>query len=131
MKRVLLFALALPAMALAAEGARTAPSPRIRLDAMGRAAASAPVTDVEAAPREGVTVLQPVVVREKTLGSGPTQPPPPEKFSALEGGTMLRRDVGGVRLEVGLWPHASLIPWEPSTRPPGSLFRAAFLSVSW
>ena len=43
MKRVLLFALALPAMALAAEGARTAPSPRIRLDAMGRAAASAPV----------------------------------------------------------------------------------------
>ncbi len=134
MKLTPLLVLVLALAATAAGEEKTAPQPRVRLDAAGRAMSQpAPKLDPVVGP-ESAVMMERIVVRGHSLllRQRPQEPAPAKgPFGLLNGGVMATRDLGAIRVDMGLWPHVSLIPWEPSTRPPGSLARIGFLNLQF
>lgn len=61
----------------------------------------------------------------------PTVEDPAGKFSPLSGGRLLRRDAGGVRFEVGIWPHIDLFEEESRFKPTKTLIQFDFLRIKF
>jgi hypothetical protein len=56
---------------------------------------------------------------------------PSGKFSPASGGRLLRRDVGGVRFEVGIWPNIELFEEEARFKPTKIPIQFDFLRIKW
>jgi hypothetical protein len=129
-------------MLAVAKGAETPrspqqPQPRLRLDPQTRAAATE-ISDERSSgePRpssEVPVMLQRLVVKE-TIPlpiRRPAVEDPTGSFSPLDGGRLLRRDVGGMRVEVGIWPSIELFEEEARFKPTKTRISFDFLRIKW
>ena len=110
------------------------PQPRLRLDPARQAAVTLPAApaDQEQSDRP-VHVLDRLVVKDSAVfrKRPPEVEDPVGKFSPLSGGRFLRRDLGGVRVEVGIWPYIDLFEEEARFKPTQTLIRFDLLRIKF
>ena len=110
------------------------PQPRLRLDPARQAAVTLPAApaDQEQSDRP-VHVLDRLVVEDSAVfrKRPPAVEDPVGKFSPLSGGRFLRRDLGGVRVEVGIWPYIDLFEEEARFKPTQTLIRFDLLRIKF
>ena len=110
------------------------PQPRPRLDPARQAAVTTPAPKEEKKTEaEAPVMMDRLVVKEH--GSIPTHPPavedPTGEFSPLKGGRTLRRDVGNLRIEAGIWPHIELFEDEARFKPTKTRVDLDFLRIKF
>lgn len=107
------------------------PQPRLRLDPARQAAVSMPVEPAKSEAK--VFVLDRLVVKDRAIfrERPPAVEDPVGKFSPLSGGRFLRRDAGGVRFEVGIWPHIDLFEEESRFQPTKVLIQFDLLRIKF
>lgn len=109
-----------------------APQPRVRLDPATRAAVVVPQNETGSASDVPVMLDRFVVKDRRELPiQRPTVEDPTGEFSPLKGGRLLRRDVGGVRVEVGLWPWIELFERESRYKDSRTHVKMDFLRIKW
>lgn len=91
---------------------RTAvPQPRVRLDPNSHTAIPAAKKEDRKESAVSAVAMSPMVVRSTVVAAeDPQQQKQPEgPFSILEGGRITRKDLNGVRIEVGVWPYRNIL----------------------
>ena len=108
------------------------PQPRVRLDPVTRAAVVVPQNETGNASDVPIMLDRFVVKDRRELPiQRPTVEDPAGEFSPLKGGRLLRRDVGGVRVEVGLWPWIELFEKESRFKDSRTHVKMDFLRIKW
>ena len=107
------------------------PQPRPRLDPARQAAVSMPVAQSKS--ESEVLVLDRMVVKDSPIfrQRPPAVEDPVGKFSPMSGGRFLRRDVGGFRFEVGIWPSIDLFAEEARFKPTKIPVQFDFLRIKF
>jgi hypothetical protein len=133
-----LFLLTCLALVTEAVGAETrsssaVPQRRVRLDPAIYAAASETPEERKNAPNTPPIMLQRLVVKERSPlpERRPAVEDPKGAFSPLRGGRILQGDVGGLRMEVGIWPTIELFDEEARFKPAQTRIRFDFLRIKW
>ena len=114
----------------------TIPQPRVKLDPTRQRPVTRPAgseqteqTKESSVPimleRMEVKEAAPVPMRRPAVDD------PSGEFSPLSGGRLLRRDVGGVRFEVGIWPNIELFEEEARFKPTKIPIQFDFLRIKW
>jgi hypothetical protein len=110
------------------------PQPRLRLDPARQAAVTLPAApaDQEKSDRP-VHVLDRLVVKDSAVFRERPRAveDPTGKFSPLSGGRFLRRDLGGLRVEAGIWPYIDLFEEEARFQPTQMLIRFDLLRIKF
>jgi hypothetical protein len=87
------------------------PKPRVRLDPLTQTAIAEPTAASQPSAAPAVVSMSPFIVR--ATPAGPTEPEQPKqnegKFSLRNGGRIAGKDLGPVRVEVGVWPYIDVI----------------------
>jgi hypothetical protein len=85
------------------------PQPRVRLDPSRLKAVERPEAETKKASNVPV-MLERLVVKEAAPlpMRRPAVEDPQGEFSPAGGGRLLQRDLGGLKLEAGIWPHMEL-----------------------
>lgn len=134
MKLTAIIAACLVLATVAAAQERSTPQARPRLDAAGRATASAPAprTDVTAGP-EPALMLEKVIVKEQPLERRAPEEPTPAKgpFTVSDGGTVLQHDIGRVRATLGMSPYVDPMANDARFKPQATSVRYSLLSLAW
>ncbi|HTO04797.1 MAG TPA: hypothetical protein VL069_13890 [Opitutus sp.] len=107
------------------------PQPRPRLDPARQAAVSMPVAPAKSEAE--VLVLDRLVVKDSAIfrERPPAVEDPTGRFSPLSGGRLLRRDTGGFRFEVGIWPSIDLFAEEARFKPTKIPVHLDFLRIKF
>jgi len=91
---------------------RAVPQPRLRLDPASRSAIPEPAPEEPGATTSAPTMMEKVVVKGRafTLRRNPQETE--GTFTPADGGRFLSKDVGPLRVEVGLWTHLDIFDEE-------------------
>lgn len=131
-RSVVILAVLLIGAATAADGRseNVVPKPRARLDPATRA--EPPKQEKREAP-DSVLSMSPFVVKSTMLTStGPEEERRPAgPFSPLTGGTIARKDNGGVRIETGVWPYHNILWKADRFKSDLNHVGTEFVKVSW
>jgi hypothetical protein len=133
MKTTPLFVLSVLAAAAAvavAEETRPPPLPRARLDPAAREKTSAPPKYDPTVGPSPATMMERFVVRDRPLVLRAPQVPEPARgpFSLLDGGVLSGRNLGPVRMELGLAPPREVVA---PLKTPRTQVQYSFLNFWW
>jgi hypothetical protein len=107
------FAVMITSVAVADErrSAPAAPKPRVRLDPITRTAVADPKKEARKESSDSVIKMSPFVVKSTPIiTSEPEQENrPTAPFSPMTGGWIARKDAGGARIELGVWPYYNIM----------------------
>ncbi|MEO6002974.1 MAG: hypothetical protein ABIZ04_13420 [Opitutus sp.] len=106
------------------------PQPRMRLDPATRSAVVEPANREITSSANDAVVLERFVVRGRNLLRRNPQEPT-GSFTPANGGHFLQRDLGGLRVEVGLWTTIDLFDEEARFKPQKTKFSFDFLRIRW
>ena len=107
------------------------PQPRVRLDPATRAAVAEPATREISTSSNDAGVLDRYVVRGRSLLLRRNPQEPEGAFTPANGGHFFQHDLGGLRVEVGLWTTIDLFDEEARFKPQKTKFSFDFLRIRW
>lgn len=99
-------------VALAAEPSHAFPQPRVRLDPATRSAIPEPTPEAQDATASAPVMMEKYVVKGRAFTLRRNQQETEGTFTPADGGRFLSKDVGPLRVEVGLWTHIDIFDEE-------------------
>ena len=118
---------------LAEESRSVTPQPRIRLDPTSRAAIAEPTKPEKSESSDRAVAMSPFIVRSKRMDAeGPGQDRlPTGPISIVNGGWIYRKQNGGTRMEVGMWPYQNILWTNDRFLPEPKHVGMEFIRISW
>jgi hypothetical protein len=127
---------AVMASSASAEEGRSQPAiplPRVRLDPTRRAAIAEPKKRDTGESSDGAVAMSPFIVRSTRISAEGREQDrlPTGPVSMLSGGWIYRKDNGGTRMEVGVWPYQNILWKNDRFKPDLKHVGTEFVRVSW
>jgi hypothetical protein len=119
--------------AAAGESRSISPQPRMRLDPTRRAAIAEPKKPDKGESSDGAVAMSPFIVRSTRINAEGREQDrlPTGPISMLSGGWIYRKDNGGTRMEVGVWPYQNILWKNDRFKPDLKHVGTEFVRISW